>query len=442
MSVLMACSKDDGVDTIPETSQEQTETPPDPVGETPEEAEQAPAEVDEVTPLNGPKGTIVTIKGSNFGSDTEEVEVSFNGKAGRIIRLEDSIIEVEVPVLAMSGDILLTTANTSVVAGVFSYELSTVVQTFAGGEDGFSDGALTEAVFDSPMSMVTDVNGNIYLVDRENHRIRKITPEGQVSTLAGGTQGNADGFGVEARFDHPVDIAIGTDGTLYVTDNQNHQIRRISAEGEVTTIAGGSYGFADGNGMEAKFRSPRGITVDMQGNLYVTDSNNNRIRKITPEGDVTTLAGKNAGSQDGSASEATFNRPTDIIMYGPERMLVADTENHRIRIMTVDGATATLAGSVPGYLDGSLSEAQFLFPGSLFMNASGEVFVADTYNHKIRKIVQEGTVSTVAGSNSGYSDGLAEEAQFNTPMGLVEDSNGDLLVIDNGNHKIRKITQE
>ena len=155
-----------------------------------------------------------------------------------------------------------------------------IVSTFAGGKKGFIDGPGTKAQFNHPFGVAVDLSGNVYVADTANRRIRKITPEGIVSTFAGGTRGSDDGIGTEAQFDHPYGVAVDSDGILYVADSLNHRIRKITSEGEVSTFAGSSQGYKDGTGEEAQFFGPTGVAVDSSGDLYVADAGNHRIRKI------------------------------------------------------------------------------------------------------------------------------------------------------------------
>jgi DNA-binding beta-propeller fold protein YncE len=268
-----------------------------------------------------------------------------------------------------------------------------LVSTLAGGEGGFADGIGSDARFLGPSGIAIDAAGNLYVADMGNNRIRKITPAGEVSTLAGGEEGFAGGIGGDAKFDWPFGIfdwpfGIASDaaGNLYVADTENHRIRKITPAGEVSTFAGGEYGLADGVGGAAMFKRPFGIASDAAGNLYVADTENHRIRKITPAGEVSTLAGSEEGFADGFGSDAKFDWPSGIASDAAGNLYVADTENHRIRKITPAGEVSTLAGSEEGFADGVGSDARFYHPSGIAIDAAGNLYVADPWNHRIRKI--------------------------------------------------------
>lgn len=324
------------------------------------------------------------------------------------------------------------------------------VSTLAGtnGTSGSADGAGASARFNNPGALATDRAGNLYVADTENHTIRKITPAGVVTTLAGAASqsGSADGTGASARFDYPTGLAIDATDTLYVAEFLGSTIRKLTPAGVVTTLAGAprSYGSTDGAGSAARFRGPSGLAVIANGNVVVADSANHVIRQITPAGVVTTLAGTAPGGIDAVGTAARFNAPEALVVDAAGNVFVADTSNHAIRKITPAGAVTTLAGTAgsAGSADGSGAAARFRFPRGIAVDASGTVFVADSDNHTVRKITPAGVVTTLAGraGNSGSADGAATLARFDTPVGIAVDAAGNVFVADYESHLIRKIS--
>jgi len=322
------------------------------------------------------------------------------------------------------------------------------ITTLAGGTYGSNDGTGSGAGFNNPMDVAVDTSGNIYVADTQNSTIRKITQAGVVTTLAGspGVFGAADGTGSSANFNRPQGIAVDTAGNVYVADTYNHTIRKITPAGAVTTLAGtaGASGSADGTGAGARFNTPYGLAVDGAGNLYVGDLNNDTIRKVTPAGAVTTLAGSPGvfGSSDGTGSQASFNRPQGTAVDSAGNVYVADTNNDTIRKITPSGVVTTLAGTPGswGNSDGTGPSAQFAEPGSVAVDDAGNVYVADSANNTIRGITAKGAVTTLAGSAryEGSSDGTGASARFNYPEGIAVDAAGDVYVADSNNDRIRK----
>lgn len=296
------------------------------------------------------------------------------------------------------------------------------ISDFAGvpGVAGRNDGPGATATFNSPMGLAVDGSGNIYVAEgsttgaASNDTIRKITPGGDVSTFAGtaGQPGSDDGTGAAARFDNPHGVAVDASGNLYVADSNNSTIRKVTPAGEVSTFAGtaGQTGSTDGTGAAARFKFPNGVAVGPSGNIYVADSSNHLIRKITPAGVVTTLAGGLQGFADGSGAAAKFNFPNGVAVDGDENIYVADFNNHSIRVVTPVGVVTTLAGSTaPGNSDGTGSAARFHFPTSVAVGldpASSQkyVYMADSANQKIRRITTAGVVETIIGSGPGAAN--------------------------------------
>jgi sugar lactone lactonase YvrE len=326
-----------------------------------------------------------------------------------------------------------------------------VVTTLAGtaGTFGAADGTGGAASFYYPTGIAVDAAGNVYVADTYNSTIRKITAAGVVTTFAGtaGSIGSTDGTGSAARFNFPFSLAVDSSGNLYLADTYNSTIRKITAAGAVTTLAGtaGSIGSTDGTGSAARFYSPAGVAVDSAGNVYISDSSNNTIRKITAAGVVTTFAGTSTySSADGTGSAARFTFPFDVAATGAGIVYIADAGNNTIRKISAAGVVTTLAGTAgtAGTADGTGSAARFSSPDGVAVDGTGTVYVADTYNATIRKITPAGVVTTLAGTagSTGTADGTGAAARFNSPHGLAADASGNVYVADAGNDTIRKIS--
>ena len=318
-----------------------------------------------------------------------------------------------------------------------------LVTTLAGSTlDGYADGAGAAASFAAPVGIAVDAQGAVYVGDSHNNRVRRIGPDGVVATLAGGVTPGvtfADGPAADARFWEPRAVAVDAGGAVYVADAINNRIRRIGPDGQVTTVAGGAPGDADGPGADARFRYPRGVAVGAAGDVYVADKDNNRVRKITPAGVVSTLAGGAAGDADGPAADARFTFPEGVAVGTDGAVYVADTGNHRIRRIGPDGRVGTVAGGAPGFADGAGVAARFNTPRAVAVDGAGNLFVADAGNNRVRKVTPAGVVTTVAGSERGYANGVGPAARFDEPFGVAVDGAGNLYVADLNNNRVRKV---
>jgi sugar lactone lactonase YvrE len=354
------------------------------------------------------------------------------------------------------------------------------VTTFAGSGKigplggGYADGPAFEAQFHEPVGLAFDTEGNLYVSDWVNHRIRMITPDGMVTTVAGSGPpsshgGLADGPADTARLFGPEGLTADAQGNIYVADTLNNRIRRISPDGLVTTVAGGGpgtiYGFdgalVDGPAGAARFNDPSDVAVNPVGVLYVTDRLNHVIRMITPDGRVSTFAGSGQpGTRDGVGQAASFELPNRIaidrdgVLYVTEGRFLdfgEQTYGFRVRKITPDGEVTTLAGTgEPGYRDGPALTAEFDVPIGVTVDdvgqhphGKGNVYVVDCGAHRIRRISPDGVVSTVAGNGvADYSDGLAAQAEFWYPTDIAVGPDGRLYVADWKNHRIRVIAIE
>lgn len=344
------------------------------------------------------------------------------------------------------------------------------VRTVAGrGLAGFVDGDATEAKFNSANGIAVDRFGNRYVADTNNHSIRRVAPDGTVSTVAGVVgkgAGSADGVGTIASFNGPRGVAVTDDGqTLYVADSNSHTIRRIALTAAadptqpsswvVSTIAGfvGDGTYAEGPGGTARFNFPVGIAVTSSGIVYVSEFSGNRIRRLQNNGSnpsfnsswITSLvAGSSvspvgtAGTTDGFGTSARFDLPAHIAVDPAGNIYVADSNNNRIRKIDPDSNVSTLAGSTFGYHDDVGTAAQFGQPNGVAVDSAGYVWVSDTSFHRIRRISPTGVVTTVAGDGEtfpGDLDGTGDVARFYFPLGIAVDEAGSLSIVSGGTYQ-------
>jgi hypothetical protein len=332
------------------------------------------------------------------------------------------------------------------------------VTTLAGtGQAGFMNGDTSIAQFDSPFGICLDAAGNVYLADAQNNQIRKISTDGEVSTYAGSvTPGYVDGPAEEARFNQPLNICFDPDGNMYVSDFLNQRIRMISSDMQVSTVAGsGVPGWQNGPALEARFNYPRGICLDDTGNIYIGDSWNHRIRRISTDGMVSDWAGGGTAMGvasigdwvDASDTAARFYTPCELSIDPDNTIFVADAYNHRIRKIDPNRMVTTVAGSGGfgpnggSFQNGPVEEAQFDVPTACHVIPDGTIFVGDGQNQRVREISIYGYVSTFAGSgNAGFENGPDTLATFNFPRGTVLDiETNRLYTVDYYNHAVRII---
>ena len=316
------------------------------------------------------------------------------------------------------------------------------VATLAGaGRPGVEDGKSQAAAFSDPFGVAVDNRGNVIIADAgESNRIRRITPKGDVVVMAGSDEGFRDGSPAEAQFNTPSAIAIDKDNNIVIADTSNNRIRKLTAEGRVITVAGtGDAGFADGAASDAQFDGPIGVAVDKQGNIFVADAYNDRIRQISADGNVTTIAGAGSpGFSDAGAADALFDTPCGVAVDDEGNVFVADTGNRAIRKITAQGEVITIAGNEQAIADGQSSEIGFSRPVGIVVTHDGFLYITDSGRGQIVRITPEGQSSVYAGTGAGYAEG--RKARFNGPTGIAIDREGNLYVADSQNYLIRIVS--
>ena len=327
----------------------------------------------------------------------------------------------------------------------------TVTNAFGTATSGAATLTVLVAVpFNAPGGLAYDASGNLFVSDMNDHTIWKVDATNHRTLVAGssGLPGSADGLGGDARFNHPGGLAFDPAGNLVVADTGNHTLRRITPDGTVTTLAGapGVPGSADGAAAQARFNAPFGVAVDGTGATYIADTQNHAIRLMAPDGTVSTYAGTAGapGFADGTGAAARFNQPNGLALAANGTLYVADYGNACIRAVAPGALVTRLAGqaNTPGYANGSALSAQFRAPVGLALDGAGVLWVADTSNHTIRRIGTDGAVTGPAGSGgtAGNADGTGTAALFALPCGIAVTPAGNLAVADTGNHLLRTVT--
>lgn len=335
-----------------------------------------------------------------------------------------------------------------------------IITTIAGdGDAGYSgDGAAaTAAELNHPINITFDHSGNLFIADQNNHAIRKVTPSGIISVVAGnGSLGftGDNGPAIAAQLNYPAGISFNTSGDLFIADQYNNVIRKVNSSGIISTVAGGGIGGDGGPATDARLVLPAGITMDRFDNLYIAEYGNNRVRKVDASGTITTVAGifihLGYSGDDGPATAAELCEPNDVAINVAGNLLIVDKNNNSIRQVSASGTITTIAGHFSSCIefgsyggDGAAATAAHLNgPMGVVADVSGNIYIADQANAVIRKINTSGIISTIAGNNiHGYSgdNGIATSAQLRSPIGLAMDSLGNLYVADQYNNRVRKI---
>ena len=403
-----------------------------------------------------PEGTITTVAGSG--------EEDFSGDDG----LATSAA------LTFPNRVTVDTAGNLYIADTGNLRIRKVsgagiISTVAGnGLFKFSGdgGAATSATLNLPRTVAVDAGGNLYIADSLSSRVRKVSPDGIITTVAGNGQFTFSGDGgpaINASLKFPSGVATDSIGNFYIADTSNHRIRRVGADGIITTVAGNGTrtGSIDGEGGDpaddlgddgpassASLHAARSVALDAAGNVFIADRDNNRIRKVSPAGIITTVAGNGVrgfSGDGGPATDASLSRPRSAVVDAAGNLFIADRDNDRIRKVSPGGVITTVAGNgVRGFSGdgGPATDASLNRPGGVGVDAVGNIYIADTENHRIRKVGTDGIITTVAGSgDQGFSGdgGPATSASLDGPSGLAVDAAGNLYLADTTNDRIRVV---
>jgi sugar lactone lactonase YvrE len=365
-------------------------------------------------------------------------------------KMKRSVIFIVLGSTAIAGPLfpaLFSSIILPSVRNISQLEIPPFVSTLAGsGHPGLENGAGLSARFNWPTAVVSDRYGNRFIADSGNHVIRQIDRLGMVTTFAGrGSPGFSDGVGRSAAFNGPTAIAIDPSGNLFVADSDNFRIRKITPNGRVTTLAGsGQKGNNEGPAFQAEFIYPTGLAIDRSGALYVADRGAHRIKRIRADGIVMIVAGTGEpGNRGGTAVSAMLHDPMSVAVDEVDNVYIADSGSHTIRRIDSAGVVTTVAGSgLPGYRDGFREKAQFSWPTGVALDHEGNLIVTDSKNHRIRKIkLPEGRVTTLAGNGRGSDlNGTGSAAGFRFPTGIDVDPLGHIYIADSANNQIRLLT--
>jgi len=349
-----------------------------------------------------------------------------------------------------SSPVIVTVTQPTLTASGFT--ITTVAGNGTAGSTG-DFGPAASAELNGPEGVAMDSAGNLFIADYYNNRVRKVTPTGTITTVAGtGADGSGGDLGpaTSAQFSHPTGVAVDNAGNLFIADYMNNRIRKVTPGGTISTVAGNGIEGYNGDNIpatSAELWLPIGVAVDGAGNLFIAELTGYRIRKVTPAGTISTVAGNGSpGYNDGPATSAGLNFPRGVAVDGAGNIFIADRGNNFIRKVTPAGMMSRVAGNGNQGFSGDggpATSAALNSPSGVAVDAAGNLFIADAGNNLIRKVTPDGTISTVAGnrnSTSGGDGGLATSAGISSPPGVIVDNAGNLFIADFGNNKIRKLT--
>lgn len=383
---------------------------------------------------SGPYYTRVTITGTGFSTDHTQDQVFFNGHAATLEAVSATTIIADVPLAAGTGNLTVTVNGKTATGPVFTYQTAQVVSFVAGrfNTTGSADGLGGSATFSQPTGLASDATGNIYVADEGNNLIRKITPDGTVTTVAGtGHQGSQDGPALSASFSGPHALVVDASGIVYIADRLNRLIRKLTPDGQVSTLAGNiSINQAvDGSGSAASFGGPLGLALDASGNLFVADQGAGLIRKVTPAGVVTTVYSGNSIN------------PYSLVIDKDGNIIITEATGNNLDKITQGGVFSVFAGSnsiIGGSIDGTGSAAGFYRPNGLAIDANGIIYVVDSGNNWIRRVTPTAVVTTFGGRSPINPYGALASVSFIGVNGITLDPTGNIYII--ANNEIRKIS--
>jgi uncharacterized protein (TIGR03437 family) len=425
------------------------------------------------TPLASPQGVVADAAGNIYIADSNTsvirrvdasgtIRTYAGGGGSRFYSAPGPALQalLKSPVhvsIAPDGSLLIADKGQFMVFQVTPGGALTAVAGYSPNFNPLDGGPATSGLLTRPYGAAIDAAGNIFIADSGNHRIRKVamTDAGSaITTVAGNGVPGASGDGIQATnasIDTPEFIAVDRSGNLYISDTFTHRIRKVTPAGVISTVAGNGQLGSGGDGQQAssaQLAFPQGLAFDAAGNLYIADTQNQKIRRVTPNGVISTFAGNGKSGfagDNGPATGASLNQPWDVTVDLAGNVYIADVNNLRIRRVDLNGVITTFAGDPNGsFADGIPAlKALFAFPSGVTTDSAGNVYIADRFAHHIRKVsLATGTIATVAGSNGpGYNGdgGQAVRALLNDPIKAVVDAAGDIFIVDSANNRLREV---